>query len=165
MEKRVTCFRSMECSTIATGEGYVHVGGAVSSVNGGGVRPLQVMVVEDEAIIRTFISFALRSYGCQVVSEVAYGEEAVEAARANSFDIIIMDIRLKGEMDGIQAARTITTFNTAKIVFMSAYDREKVGVDDEFPNMVGYLVKPVHSADIQQVVFEVQQQLISGTGG
>ena len=137
----------------------------MGSVSGGMVRPLQVMVVEDEAIIRTFISFALRSYGCRVVTEVAYGEEAVEAAHKNAYDIVFMDIRLKGEMDGVQTARAITRINNAKIVFMSAYDRTKIGVDDEFPNMAGYLVKPVHSADIQQVVSEVQQQITSGRDG
>lgn len=130
-------------------------------MSGSSARPIQAMVVEDEAIIRTFISFALRSLGCRVVSEVAYGEEAVEIARSQPLDIVFMDIRLKGSMNGVETARNVVQVSDARIVFMSAYDRSKIGIDDDFPQMAGYLVKPVHSADIQQIVEAVR----SGSGG
>ena len=133
---------------------------ASDSVNG----QVKVMVVEDEAIIRTFISFALRNLGCRVASEVAYGEHAIDAARNEQFDLIFMDIRLKGEIDGVEAAHEISQFSNASIVFMSAYDRNKLGIEESFPRMLDYLVKPVHTADIQRVV-ELVRQEISGDRG
>ena len=136
----------------------------MGSVNESGARPIQAMVVEDEAIIRTFITFALRSLGCRVVSEVAYGEEAIEIARNQDLDIVFMDIRLKGALNGVDTARDIVRISTASVVFMSAYDRGKIGIDDDFPQMAGYLVKPVHSSDIQQIVEAVRARISAGTG-
>ncbi|MFW6364005.1 MAG: response regulator [Spirochaeta sp.] len=137
----------------------------MGSVNGNGARPILAMVVEDEAIIRTFISFALRSLGCKVVAEMAYGEEAVEFAKNQDLDVVFMDIRLKGSMNGVDTAQHIAHVNSAHIVFMSAYDRNKIGIHDDFPNMLGYLVKPVHSADIQRIIATVSEGITSDADG
>lgn len=117
------------------------------------------MVVEDEAIIRTFITFALRGLGCNIIAEASYGEHAIETARNESIDIIFMDIRLKGNLNGIETARKISELNNAAIVFMSAYERTRMGVTDDFPNMAGYLVKPVHTADIEDIYTRVSRKI------
>ena len=132
---------------------------------GADVDPLRVMVVEDEAIIRTFITFALRGFGCDVVAEYSFGEDAVHAAEKMQIDLVFMDIRLKGPMNGVEAANAIVEKANSLIVFMSAYDKQKVGVEDLFPGLLGYLVKPVHGADLRNIVDKAREKLISGTGG
>ncbi len=122
-------------------------------------QALRVLVVEDEAIIRTFVCFALRRAGCRIVADVAYGEEAVDVAKNQEIDLVFMDIRLKGEMDGIQAARELAAISDVNIVFMSAYDRSRLGIGDSFPNMIEYLIKPVHADDIARVLQALKAQL------
>ena len=67
----------------------------------------RIMVVEDEGIVALDIQSKLESKGYEVPAVVASGEEAVRQAEATSPDLVLMDIQLEGEMDGIQAAEQI----------------------------------------------------------
>lgn len=108
----------------------------------------RVLVVEDEILIRKYIILLLESVGCTVVGETSYAEKAIRLAREKSPELIIMDIRLKGEMDGIEAAREISSHSNAAILFMSAYDYQKQTEFQQIPNMLGYLKKPVEDYDL-----------------
>jgi CheY-like chemotaxis protein len=108
----------------------------------------RVLVVEDEILIRKYIILLLESVGCTVVGETSYAEKAIRLAREKSPELIIMDIRLKGEMDGIEAAREISSHSNAAILFMSAYDYQKQTEVQQIPNMLGYLKKPVEDYDL-----------------
>ena len=80
-------------------------------------RP-QALVVEDDGIIGLMIESLLDDLGCGV-SVVASGEEAVASARAHAPDLVLMDVGLGGEMDGIEAAERIRTECGCPIVFMT----------------------------------------------
>jgi len=108
----------------------------------------RVLVVEDEILIRKYIILLLESVGCTVVGETSYAEKAIRLAREKSPELILMDIRLKGEMDGIEAAREISSHSNAAILFMSAYDYQKQTEVRQIPNMLGYLKKPVEDYDL-----------------
>src|SRR5215510_3513844 len=69
----------------------------------------RVLLVEDEAVIARDIESRLRSSGFAVAAVVDTGEEAVAAAGKLSPDLVLMDIRLKGRLDGIEAAGAIRT--------------------------------------------------------
>ncbi len=64
----------------------------------------KILIVEDEAIIAMEIENQLQSLGYEVTSIVDTGEKAIEKAESDKPDLILMDIRIKGEMDGIEAA-------------------------------------------------------------
>ena len=103
----------------------------------------RVFVVEDEILIRKCVVSMLKELGGLIVGETSSGEKAVEMISHDSPDLVLMDIRLKGSMDGIMAAKEINKHADIPILFMSAYDyRERIKAEN-IPNILGYLSKPV----------------------
>ncbi|MBU3914235.1 PAS domain S-box protein [bacterium] len=108
-----------------------------------------IMIVEDEFIIQNELKATLKELGYQVTVTASGAEEAIEKAGEHNPDIILMDIQIKGKMDGIEAAAVIKkNFNTP-IVFITAFvDDEKI--ERAKLNMpYGYLVKPVMARDLR----------------
>jgi len=90
-----------------------------------GVPGLRAVICEDEALIRMTLKLMLTEMGCDVVGETAYGEEAVSLVETHRPDVVFLDIRLKDDVDGVEAALRINTLCNAAIVFMSAYDYDE----------------------------------------
>lgn len=102
----------------------------------------QVMVVEDESITALHIQRSLSRLGYEVPAVVAYGEEAVEKAEGLRPDLVLMDIVLKGRMDGVEAAEHIRDRLQIPVIFLTAHTDigtwQRAKVTDPF----GYLIKP-----------------------
>jgi len=89
-------------------------------------RP-RILVVEDEGIIALELEHHLRDLGYEVVGTVATGAAAVAKAASLAPDVVLMDISLRGAMDGVEAARQIRAARDVPVVFLSAYaDRATV---------------------------------------
>jgi len=103
---------------------------------------ISILIVEDEAIVAKWIQKHLISVGYPVVGSVATGIEALELAGQNHPDIILLDIRLKGTMDGIEVAHTIRNRFRIPVIFMTAFADvttiERANETDPY----GYLIKP-----------------------
>jgi len=101
-----------------------------------------VMIVEDEQIIALELGFCLRELGFEVPEPIASGEQALERVRELRPDLILMDIRLAGELDGIETARQIRASQDVPIVFLTAHSDpatlERAGLVEPH----GYLLKP-----------------------
>lgn len=108
----------------------------------------RVLVVEDEILICKYVVLLLESVGCTIVGETSYAEKAIQLAVKKSPELILMDVRLKGDMDGIEAAKEISLHSHAAILFMSAYDYQKQVDAQQIPNTLGYLKKPVEDYDL-----------------
>jgi CheY-like chemotaxis protein len=80
----------------------------------------KVLIVEDEQIVALDLKQRLTAMGYDVVGAVDSGREAIDAAAACSPDFILMDIRLRGEIDGIEASRQIQEGGRARFVFVTA---------------------------------------------
>jgi CheY-like chemotaxis protein len=104
---------------------------------------LRVLLVEDEAIPARAAAVMLDRLGCEVTSIVDTGQAAVTAASAQRPDLVLMDIRLKGPMDGIEAAARIRGRLGTPIVFVSAYQAEELGERRAALGEATYLTKPV----------------------
>ncbi|MCP4757250.1 MAG: response regulator [Proteobacteria bacterium] len=116
------------------------------------MSPAEIMVVEDESIILRGIENDLKSLGYQVVATANTGEEAIEKANTHHPDLVLMDIKLKGPMDGIQAAEYIRNYLDIPSVFISTYvDKDKVD-RAKLAKPFGYLLKPVNLRDLQVTV-------------
>ena len=111
---------------------------------------IMVMVVEDEVIISMTIQTSLRALGFEVSSAVTSGEEAVKCAQEDRPDLILMDIKLKGEMSGIEAARRIQGKHKVPIIFLSAYSKEMVGALS-----CGFLPKPFQEYELAEAIEEL----------
>lgn len=83
----------------------------------------KVLLVEDELLIRLSMKQEFEHLGCSVVGEASEGNRAIELARQLRPELICMDIRIQGPMDGIEVARRIREFSSAFILFTSAYIR------------------------------------------
>lgn len=107
---------------------------------------LRVLLVEDESVVALDIAHQLESLGYTVIGPVDIGEEAVE--RGCDADLALMDIRLRGEMDGIEAARLVVERYRIPIIFISAYsDRASVErAKESVP--AGYILKPFQEREL-----------------
>jgi len=82
---------------------------------------VQVLVVEDEAIVSMDLRYKLESLGYSVPAEIRSGEEAVAAASQLRPDVVLMDIWLSGDMDGIDAAAQIRDQSGVPVVYLTAH--------------------------------------------
>lgn len=81
----------------------------------------RVMIVEDEMFIALHLETVLQDLGFEVCDIVATGGSAVETSKILNPDVIFMDINLRGDIDGVEAARLIRTTSETPIVFVTAY--------------------------------------------
>src|ERR1017187_7651536 len=81
----------------------------------------QILVVEDEGLIAADIQRRLQRLGYAVPAIAHSGEEALRYARSTPFDLVLMDIRLNGEMDGIAAAAALKAEFETPVVYMTAH--------------------------------------------
>src|SRR5690348_10784844 len=87
-------------------------------------RP-EVLIVEDEQIVALDLAQRLKQLGYRVIGMTASGSEAVEIAGKQSPDLVLMDIRLQGDTDGIQAADRIGKVCQAPVVFITAFSDDE----------------------------------------
>ncbi len=109
----------------------------------------RVMVVEDEFIVANDIKNTLQRLGFAVSSTVGSGEEAVERASREKPDIVLMDIILRGEMDGIEAARQIGSRLGIPVVFLTSFGGEDVLQRARTAKPFGYLIKPFEDRELR----------------
>lgn len=83
--------------------------------------PVRVTIVEDDSVIRNLLKWKLTAMGYQVAGETDTGEEAIDLAGIETPDLMLMDISLAGEMDGIQAAWFIKQKYAINSIFVSGF--------------------------------------------
>jgi CheY-like chemotaxis protein len=105
-------------------------------------KSVKVLQAEDEAITAMQMDRELRSLGYDVVPHVATGEAAVKSAMLNKPDVIIMDIRLAGAMDGIEAAAAIQAEADIPVIFLTGYDDSATRDRALKLNPLAFLIKP-----------------------
>ena len=86
----------------------------------------RILIVEDELIIANDIRGYLSDENYEITSVVLTGEDAINMARQNMPDLVIMDILLHGNMNGIEAAEEISKIRKIPIIFVSAYSHEEI---------------------------------------
>jgi CRP-like cAMP-binding protein/CheY-like chemotaxis protein len=109
----------------------------------------KILVVEDESIVALDIKDSLESLGYDVVGTEAYGEKAVEKAKELSPELILMDIMLKGELDGIGAAAQIWDACKIPVIFLTAYGDESTLQRAKIVEPFGYLLKPFEPRELR----------------
>ncbi|MBN2104811.1 response regulator [bacterium] len=115
-------------------------------------NPFRVLIVEDERLTAKSLQFYIEDLGAMVLEPVVKGEEAVEVALLEHPDLILMDIRLAGRLDGIEAAEKIHAEKNIPIVFMTGYATELVQKDAHKIHPVSFLEKPVNLDKVREIV-------------
>ncbi|MBU3916597.1 response regulator [bacterium] len=112
----------------------------------------KILIVEDESIIAMDIESSLKRLGYEVTSIVNTGEKADKKAASDKPDIVLMDIRIKGEMDGIEAAEVIRLKYGIPVVFLTAHlDEEKIQ-RAKLTMPFGYILKPIQEKDLKVTI-------------
>jgi two-component system cell cycle sensor histidine kinase/response regulator CckA len=102
----------------------------------------RIFIVEDEGIVAFDIKQLLLNLGYDVVGVVSTGEEAIEKVEEIPIDLILMDISLEGEMDGIEAAKRIQGRWDVPIIYLTAHSDKKTLERAKVTDPLGYIVKP-----------------------
>ena len=113
------------------------------------MEPFRIMIVEDEIIVAREVKGSLEAEGYQVTAIVNKGETAVARAGEERPDVIIMDIRLKGPMDGIEAASLIRQRFNIPVIFITAHVDDTVIRRACQAMPISYLVKPLKTRELK----------------
>ena len=109
----------------------------------------KIVIVEDEGLIAADLQGRLERIGYRVPGVAASGGEALEVIRAQKPDLVLMDIRLAGELDGIQVADKVRVDFDIPVVYMTAYDDRETLQRAGQTQAFGYIKKPIASASLQ----------------
>lgn len=112
----------------------------------------KILVVEDEKIVALGIKRMLKNMGYIVPSIASSGEEAIKKAEITFPDLVLMDIMLKGDIDGIKAADKISTDMNIPIIYLTAYSDENVLQRANETKPCGYISKPFEENDLRNTI-------------
>jgi len=108
----------------------------------------QILIVEDDSIIVMELEDRLYSLGYAVCATTAYGEEAIEKAAELGPDLVLMDIRLKGAMDGVQAAAEIRERYDIPVVYLTAFADNDTLQRAQVTEPYSYIIKPFEEREL-----------------
>jgi PAS domain S-box-containing protein len=111
-----------------------------------------IMIVEDEIVVAVDIEERLKNMGYQVSGIATSGGEAIARLGNNSVDLVLMDIGLKGDMDGIETARHIRENSAVPVIYLTAYADDKTLARAQVTEPFGYLLKPVNEKELHSTV-------------
>jgi CheY-like chemotaxis protein len=112
----------------------------------------QIIVVEDETIVALDLKNRLTRLGYSVPAMAATGPEAIAVAEKYQPDLILMDIRLQGDMDGIEAAQIIRQRASVPVIYLTAISSPDTINRAKSTGPVGYLVKPFDERDLLALI-------------
>lgn len=110
--------------------------------------PTRVFIVEDDPIISHLIQQFLTMKGYVIAGTAESGDEVLGKIPVTPCDIILMDIGLKGDADGITIARILSSRNRIPIIFVSGEFNERILERAKTPNTYGFIIKPFSSNDL-----------------
>jgi PAS domain S-box-containing protein len=108
----------------------------------------KILIVEDESIVALNIKNRLESLGYAILAITSSGESAIQIAQENHPDLVLMDIKLRGVIDGIEAATQIWTRFKIPVVYLTAYSDEETIERAKITEPYGYILKPFEARDL-----------------
>ena len=116
------------------------------------VTPLRVLIVEDESLVALDIEERLLKLGYGVAGVVDNGADALRLARAFKVDLVLMDIHISGDLDGIQTAETLRETADIPVVFLTAHADEATLLRAGETEPFGYILKPFDERELRATI-------------
>jgi CheY-like chemotaxis protein len=116
------------------------------------VAQAKILLAEDENIVALDIKSRLISLGYAVLAVVSSGEDAIRKAAETRPDLVLMDIKLKGEMDGIEAAAQIKARFDIPVIYLTAYVDKDTMERARQTDPLGYVTKPYEEEDLTRTI-------------
>nr|WP_320011784.1 response regulator [uncultured Desulfobulbus sp.] len=111
-----------------------------------------LLIVEDDGILAAHLQTTLDRLGHTILGPVATGEEAILLAQEHSPDLVLMDIELAGEQNGIEAAKEINRCSDIPILFLTGFSQESLLEQAKDAAPYGYLIKPVAERELAAAI-------------
>ena len=115
-------------------------------------KNVRILIVEDEILIAQKICWDLERGGYEVYEPVATGADAIASAATQNPDVLLVDIRLPGGMDGIQAAQEIRSRHNIPIIFMTGYSDAATIARAQQVKPVAFLEKPIFPHELEAAI-------------
>jgi two-component system, cell cycle sensor histidine kinase and response regulator CckA len=109
----------------------------------------KILIVEDEAIVAEDLSQKLERLGYSIVGVTGQGPEAVELAREQRPELVLMDIRLRGEMNGVEAAEAIHHDSSVPVIYLTAHSDPATLERAKLTEPFGYILKPFDERQLE----------------
>lgn len=113
---------------------------------------IKILLVEDEVISAMLMESQLKSIGYTQIDHVTTGENAIINTKQNPPHIILMDIRLAGQIDGIETVSIIKSVSDIPTVFITGYDDQSVRENAEKLKPLAYLIKPLNIKKLKKII-------------
>lgn len=121
-------------------------------------KTLKILIVEDEVLTAIILKRNLEKAGYQVAASVVSGEAAITTAQEIPIDLVLMDIRLAGEMDGIEAAAQIQKIRETTIIFCTGYDDDETKTRALQLEPLAFLNKPLVMATLIHLIDSIDEK-------
>jgi CheY-like chemotaxis protein len=115
-------------------------------------KKLKIMIVEDELIFAHDLESILKSRSYEVIAIEVSGEDALEKIKNDRPDLVMVDIKLSGDMDGIELSAMIHSLYNIPVIFISAFANSSTIQKSMETKPLCYLVKPISDLDLLQVI-------------
>ncbi|MEE9542627.1 MAG: response regulator [Thermodesulfobacteriota bacterium] len=115
-------------------------------------KKVKIMVVDDEVVVAEDLKNRLENFGYDVTAIAHNGKEAIAGAEETRPDLVIMDIQLKGEMDGIEAAELILSRFGISVLYLTAFSDDETLKRARVTLPFGYLIKPFVERELHSTI-------------
>ncbi|MFW6327901.1 MAG: LytR/AlgR family response regulator transcription factor [Bacteroidota bacterium] len=126
-------------------------------------NPLRILIVEDEMVIGANISLQLSKFGYEVTGVIPRGEEAMVHIRKNKPDIVLLDIQLKGKIDGIQTAQMMQKEQDIPVIYLTANADDAHFERAKSTHPFAFISKPYKNSDLKRAI-ELAAERIQSMG-
>jgi CheY-like chemotaxis protein len=114
-----------------------------------------IMVVEDEGVVSIDIRNMLKNAGYGIAAVAFQGDEAVRKAEQSVPDLVLMDIGLKGDIDGIEAAKRIRDRFKIPVVFLTGFADEVTMSKAKEADPSGFIIKPINEEELKKTLEDI----------
>ncbi len=112
----------------------------------------RILLVEDEVIIALYIQSVLNKYGYEKTDIVSNADDCLRLLMENDYDLIIMDISIEGDRDGVETAFIINSKYDIPLIFLTAYSDSDMLEKAKRANPYGYIIKPINAKELYAMV-------------
>lgn len=124
-------------------------------------KKIKILIVEDELVIGANVSLQLKELGYEVIGLVSRGEEALEHITNNPPDILLLDINLKGNLDGIETAKKMQESQNIPVIYLTANSDDANFNRAKKTHPYGFISKPYKKLDLQRTIELTLSQIAS----
>lgn len=115
----------------------------------------RILVVEDDHILALVQIKFIERMGFEVVASVTNGSDAIDAVKQHTPDVVVMDVRIDGDLDGVDTMMEIQKFSTVPVIYSTGNSESAILERARGTNMKGFFVKPVNYNELEQLIKSV----------